>query len=98
MAPGAPDEVDVLEAASLTGRSAETIRRWVWSGRLKADKRGNKILIGRSDLEALVGTSGLRSARSLADWLKGLEGSGLKDEATEMSVSDLVLADRLSRS
>lgn len=98
MAQRVVDQVDVLEAASLTGRSAETIRRWVWSGRLRADKRGNKILIARRDLEAVVGPSGLRSATSLADWLKGLEQSGLKKEATEASVSDLVLDDRRSRS
>lgn len=92
------DQVDVLEAASLTGRSAETIRRWVWSGRLKADKRGNKILIARRDLEALVGPTGLRCAMSLGDWLKRLERSGLKEEATEASVSNLVLDDRRIRS
>ena len=87
-----------MQAASLTGRSPETIRRWVWSGRLRAGKRGNKIFIDRGDLEAAAGTVGLRDAISLGSWLRGLEAAGLKNEAREGSVSDLVLEDRRSRS
>jgi hypothetical protein len=37
------DELDARDAARLTGRSTETIRRWAWAGRLPARKRGKKL-------------------------------------------------------
>ena len=42
--------VDVREAARLTGRTPETIRRWVWSGRVSATKTGNKLFLPRADI------------------------------------------------
>ncbi|MBO0704660.1 MAG: helix-turn-helix domain-containing protein [Candidatus Dormibacteraeota bacterium] len=45
-----PELVDVRQAASDSGRSAETVRRWIWSGRLTATKRGNRLLIDRAEL------------------------------------------------
>lgn len=99
---GAPSshaaELDVAAASRLAGRSAETVRRWVWSGRLPARKRGNKLLIARTDLEHLLGASGKAKAASLADWIEGLEASGLKKEARDDSVAELVLEDRRARS
>jgi excisionase family DNA binding protein len=94
----AADELDVIAAASVAGRSAETVRRWVWSGRLKAHKRGNKLLIDRSDLERLLRSSDAGAKLSLADWLTGLKRSGLKSGARAASAADLVLADRRARS
>ena len=38
------DFVDVRQAAALIGRHPETIRRWVWSGRIAARRRGNRLL------------------------------------------------------
>jgi excisionase family DNA binding protein len=92
------DELDVIAAASVAGRSAETVRRWVWSGRLRAHKRGNKLLIDRSDLERLIKASAGRKSLTLAEWLQTLEQSALKSGASARSAADLVLADRRARS
>jgi len=93
----AVDELDVIGAATVAGRSAETVRRWVWSGRLRARKRGNKLLIDRAELERLLQSSDARKTVTLADWLSGLERSGLKAGASAGSAADLVLADRRAR-
>lgn len=44
----------VPEAARRTGRDPETIRRWIRSGRLRAQKVGTQHVIDEADLEALV--------------------------------------------
>ncbi|HUR73363.1 MAG TPA: helix-turn-helix domain-containing protein [Sporichthya sp.] len=42
--------IDVLEAARRTGKDPETIRRWIRSGKLRAQKVGLKHMIDESDL------------------------------------------------
>jgi excisionase family DNA binding protein len=91
------EEIDVLQAAALAGRSAETIRRWVWSGRLKARKRGNKLLIRRAQLDAVKSSAGMGETRTIEEWLAELQRSGLKRGASEKSAADLVLDDRRER-
>jgi excisionase family DNA binding protein len=44
----------VPEAARRAGRSPETIRRWIWSGRLPSEKVGNQHVIEEAALEALL--------------------------------------------
>ena len=44
----------VPEAARLTGRDPETIRRWVRSGRLNARRDGPRLLLFREDVEAII--------------------------------------------
>jgi excisionase family DNA binding protein len=44
----------VPEAAQLTGRSPETIRRWIRSGRLPSSKVGTQHLIDENDLSRMV--------------------------------------------
>jgi excisionase family DNA binding protein len=44
-------KVTVREAALACGRNAETIRRWIWSGKLPAEKMGNQLYIKQSDLD-----------------------------------------------
>jgi len=92
------EEIDVLQAAALAGRSAETIRRWVWSGRLKAHKRGNKLLIGREQLDEVMKSVGIGETLTIEQWLAELQRSGIKRGASEQSVADLVLDDRRQRS
>jgi excisionase family DNA binding protein len=96
--PRASDDLDVAAAASVAGRSAETVRRWVWSGRLRAHKRGNKLLIARSDLDRLLGSNGIVGAMSLADWVAAVESSGLKTGPRGATAADLVLEERRLRS
>lgn len=45
--------ITVREAATEYGRNMETVRRWIWSGKLPAQKLGNQLFIKRSDLQAL---------------------------------------------
>jgi excisionase family DNA binding protein len=44
--------ISVREAAIECGRNVETVRRWIWSGKLPAQKLGNQLFIKRSDLQA----------------------------------------------
>lgn len=43
----------IREAARECHRSTETVRRWVWAGKLHAEKVGNQLFARRSDLGRL---------------------------------------------
>lgn len=91
--------LDVRAAATLACRNPETVRRWVWSGRLAAQRRGRRILVARRDVEALAG-GGSRGGLSLGEWARQAQtsrkaaGSGRGGR----SAADLVLKDRAQRS
>jgi len=91
--------LDVREAAALAGRAPETIRRWVWSGRLPAQRRGRRLFVARRDVLHLA-SSDAAGAVSLADWRK-LALQHLRRThglpSTKTSAADLVLADRRIR-
>lgn len=93
------------EAALRTHRSAETIRRWIWSGRLPATKRGNTYYVDVVHLDGLaaeVSGDGHRppapGSGSLREWLAEAARwkSGLP-AATAATASDLVIGDRHAR-
>ncbi len=42
--------ISVREAAKECNRNMETVRRWIWSGKLPAEKLGNQLFIKRTDL------------------------------------------------
>ncbi len=44
------DLINVREAAHQCGRNAETVRRWIWGGKLPAQKLGNQLFIKKQDL------------------------------------------------
>src|SRR5207302_9613547 len=92
----ARDELDIRAAARRTGRSTETVRRWVWSGRLRARKLGKRLFVLRSDVEALAGSQKTKPL-SLTEW-RVSANKILRRSATGRSASDLVLADRRQRS
>lgn len=49
-----PEErLSVREVARACNRTEETIRRWIWSGKLPATKLGNQLFVKRQDLDAL---------------------------------------------
>src|SRR3989441_12806835 len=96
MADMARDELDIRAAARLTGRSTETIRRWVWSGRLRARKLGKRIFVLRRDVEALAGSQQTKPL-SLTEW-RISANKILRRSAVGKSASDLVLADRRDQS
>ena len=45
----------VREAAQECGRNMETVRRWIWSGKLPAQKLGNQLFTTRGDLASYCG-------------------------------------------
>jgi excisionase family DNA binding protein len=44
------DLITVREAARLCRRNPETVRRWIWAGKLPAQKLGNQLFVKRGDL------------------------------------------------
>ncbi|MGI8522971.1 MAG: helix-turn-helix domain-containing protein [Nocardioides sp.] len=90
--------VDVKEAAQLTRRTPETIRRWVWSGRLDHLKRGNRLLVSRAEVTALTQpaarTDDVRRP-SLATWASTAKARRSGTRGT--SAADLVWDDRAGR-
>jgi excisionase family DNA binding protein len=44
--------ISVREAAKECDRNPETIRRWIWSGKLPAEKLGNQLFVKRSILKS----------------------------------------------
>ncbi len=46
--------ITVREAALECHRTTETVRRWIWEGKLPATKLGNQLFIKREDLARLT--------------------------------------------
>ncbi|MBI2287633.1 MAG: helix-turn-helix domain-containing protein [Chloroflexi bacterium] len=44
--------ITVREAARECGRNMETVRRWIWAGKLPAEKLGNQLFIKKADLDS----------------------------------------------
>ena len=94
--------MDVREAAQAADRTPETVRRWIWSGRLAAQRHGNRLLVTRRDLDALVHGTPVASTMTLEQWAElvaehrrsGALGPTAPDRR---SAADLVLEDRESR-
>jgi len=94
--------LDVREAARLAGRTAETIRRWVWSGRIPAIRQGNRLLMARDDVDGVLrGVRPVTGTSSLADWSALVDAhrrtGALPRGARGSSAADLVTSDRASR-
>ena len=92
--------LDVREAAERAGRTPETVRRWIWTGRLVARRHGNRLLIRRRDLEELLqGTP--QGGLTLAGWARLVDAQrasgALGVGAREASAAQLVLDDRAAR-
>ena len=101
----AAQEITVREAAQRVHRSEETIRRWIWSGRLPAHKRGTSYRIDIAHLDRVAGVydpadDGHAAGRSgsLGAWLDDLDRwkQGLS-AAAGTSAADLVIEDRHAR-
>lgn len=86
--------IDVNQAASIAGRTPETVRRWVRSGRRIARRDGRRMLLARDDVLRLSGKAPDVSALSLDAWAQLPRPTG---GAGETTASDLVLADRAVR-
>lgn len=101
----AEHELTVRQAARRAGRSEETIRRWIWSGRLPAVKRGTSYRIDVVHLEQVMvefqtgGSEGHATTnQSMLDWLDEVaewkRGMALSPKPT---AADLVIEDRRAR-
>jgi excisionase family DNA binding protein len=97
-------EISVRQAAQRAQRSEETIRRWIWSGRLPAHKRGNSYRIDVTHLDRIAVVydpaddgHAVRGA-SLGSWLDDLDRwkEGLS-AGSGASAADLVIEDRHAR-
>lgn len=88
--------MDVRQAAVLVDRHPETVRRWIWSGKLTAVRRGNRLMVEREALQALGDTS---PKMTLEKWFDGLREmkreSGVVAEGE--SAANLVIEDRRTR-
>ena len=52
--------ISVREAAQECGRNTETVRRWIWGGKLPAQKLGNQLYIKRSDFTSFCRETAIR--------------------------------------
>jgi hypothetical protein len=90
--------LDVRETARLARRTPETVRRWVWAGRLNARRHGGKLLVARRDVEDLVRGTSATTTLTLAEWVETVDGQrrvgALGDAGTAATAADLVLEDR----
>src|SRR5258707_14953429 len=102
---GAVRERAFRAAGGRAGRSEETIRVWIWSGRLPAVKRGagyridvmhlDRVMV---ELEAGVSGQGTTPNTSMLDWLEEVD-QWKREVATNPgpSASELVIEDRRAR-
>lgn len=65
--------VTIREAAHECHRSAETVRRWVWDGRLPAEKIGNQLFVRRADLSRICKKTAEQIRRDRLEALEKLE-------------------------
>jgi len=94
----ADDSIDIRQAAVLVGRHPETIRRWVWSGRLAAQRRGKRLFVAPGEVRSVAGQDGaLSSLRTWADRARAVRAS-IGPGAQRESAAILVIEDRLNRS
>ncbi len=49
--------ITVRDVARRMGRNPETVRRWIWEGKLPARKIGNQLFVEEADLATMVGRS-----------------------------------------
>lgn len=66
MATAEQEFLDVRRAAELVDRHPETIRRWIWTGKLDATRRGNRLMVERRALLEAIGDPS--SKLTLSEW------------------------------
>lgn len=74
------DLISVREAARECRRTTETVRRWVWGGKLPAQKLGNQLFIKRSDLASFCREKAVAEyqAKPKEDWFE--RATALREE------------------
>jgi excisionase family DNA binding protein len=108
----AVEEVTVQEAARRVHRSPETIRRWIWSGKLPATKRGNKYYVDVIHLQEVAVELDTRTwhsperdqAQALREWMERVDRRKAEFRAqhpgykplTSAEIVDMIREDRES--
>jgi len=97
----------VREVAARVGRTEETVRRWIWSGRLRASKRGNVLYVDLADLPDPTTTAPRGRQRSstgqpepaltLSEWGRQVDVWRATTGVSTGSAADLVIEDRRTR-
>lgn len=90
--------IDVREAARIAHRTPETIRRWVWSGRLDAVKVGVKLVMRREEILRLSAEAApaATTSMSLGDWARQAARANHSGRRG-VSARDMVFDDRSQR-
>lgn len=97
-------KLTVREAAQRVHRAEETIRRWIWAGRLPAHKLGTGYRVDEKDLDAIA--AGVLAPREpgnpdldLGGWVAAVKAwhAGL-DVSPRSGAGQLVVEDREERS
>ena len=73
--------LSIDQAAARSGRGAETIRRWVRSGRLNAHRTGGRLFVHADDLDALTARPALDPP---AGWARTRWGTRQPDWVSEI--------------
>ena len=70
----------VREAAALCGKNPETIRRWVWTGKIEAEKVGNQLFIKRSEIDKSWISGSLKKTAKRSNLAEFIERTGILRE------------------
>jgi excisionase family DNA binding protein len=98
-------KITVPAAARRVGRSPETIRRWIWSGRLPSEKVGNQHLVDVQALDALAGAAPVedggervRVGGEWGEWLRRVDALDQELRGTGLApAAELIRASRRGR-
>ena len=94
------ERINVREAAKECGRNPETVRRWVWSGKLPAQKLGNQLFIRRSDLAGYCRETAVveyRAGQSAADLVDAMHEERMEQRDESRRVPSNVISERQAK-
>lgn len=94
-------ELTVREAARRVNRAEETIRRWIWTGKLPARKLGQSYQVRESDLDAVAASvpAPREPELRLGEWVSVVRAwRAGNDVPTQGGAGQLVIEDRAQRS
>ncbi len=89
------------EAARRVGRAEETIRRWIWAGKLPARKLGQSYQVRESDLDAIAASvpAPREPELTLGEWVAEVKAWRAGNDVSPCGgAGQLVIEDRMQRS
>jgi hypothetical protein len=83
-----PDDLlNVRQAAQQCSRNAETIRRWIWDGKLHAQKLGNQLFIKNKDLANFCRETAVKYRADIESGMEPCRGSDIINKEIERIVN-----------